>query len=137
MFLPEARILIIDDASSMRQFMRKLLDGLGFKNLLEVSNGAEGLRNIEGAMVDKKVFDLVLCDWSMPGKTGLDVLKAVRGGALTKNTPFIMVHGDADKKIIDSAVACGASSFFIKPLTGPNLKKKIEEAWAKHHKVAA
>ena len=67
-----ARILVVDDERSMREFLEILLRKEGY----DVTTAGD----VDGALLalESDDFDLVISDIQMPGKTGLDLLKAIR-----------------------------------------------------------
>src|SRR5262249_14026358 len=67
-----ARILVVDDERSMREFLEILLRKEGY----EVATASD----VDGALValESDEYDLVVSDIQMPGKSGLDLLRAVR-----------------------------------------------------------
>lgn len=62
------RILIIDDEPSILQFLRAILEDLGYE-VVEALNGEEGMR-----LFQKGRFDLVITDMVMPVKDGLSTI---------------------------------------------------------------
>ena len=48
-------------------------------------------------LLGKQRFDLILCDWEMPGMTGLELLSWFRAQPDHKGVPFIMVTSRGDK----------------------------------------
>jgi len=80
-----ARILVVEDDDTMRDFIVEILGSVGFTNLTTALDGIEAWREFEqGAQ-----FDLVICDWIMPGMDGLEVLKNIRDSRAA--IPFILV----------------------------------------------
>ena len=69
----------------MCDFIVEILGSVGFTNLTTALDGIEAWREFEqGAQ-----FDLVICDWIMPGMDGLEVLKNIRDSRAA--IPFILV----------------------------------------------
>lgn len=67
-----ARILIIDDEAALRRTMRRMLAGTGHE-IVEASNGAEGL-----AVLQERAVDLVITDLVMPDKDGIETIQILR-----------------------------------------------------------
>lgn len=67
------KVLVADDVQSMRQILRATLRELGFRNIIEASDGKKTLN-----MLDKTSFHLVFCDWEMPEHTGDEILRYCR-----------------------------------------------------------
>lgn len=99
-------ILIIDDHEVVAESLAYLLSGEGFDTLV-TRNGREGLEAIESHHPD-----LVICDYAMPGMTGLDVLRVLREHPHLSKTPFIMLTMFRD--LDESARKAGADAFLSK-----------------------
>ncbi len=67
-------VLIVDDSKIMRRIIAKRLQEMGFADMYEASGVKPALKVLEEVEVN-----LILCDWSMPGLTGMDLLRMVRG----------------------------------------------------------
>jgi two-component system chemotaxis response regulator CheY len=113
------RVLIADDSSTMRKIIIRALSGLGISAITEAENGAIAINLFPTAP-----FDLVLTDWNMPGKTGLEVIQAIR--AINKETPIIMITTEAEKRRVVEAIQAGVSDYLVKPFEVDNLRQKIE-----------
>ena len=79
-------ILIIDDEVEILNAVKLLLKKSGYKVETAI-NGAEGIRKF-----DEGVYDLVITDIRMPGKSGHEVLKYIKQSK-RKNTPVIGTSG--------------------------------------------
>jgi chemotaxis signal transduction protein/ABC-type nitrate/sulfonate/bicarbonate transport system substrate-binding protein len=119
------RILLVEDAATMRKIELKTLKELGFGNIAEATDGVDAMARIEAG----GVFDLVISDWNMPNKSGYDLLLWVRSNEATRDIPFIMATGQGDMKQEKKAVDAGVSSFVAKPFNKDELASKIEEAF--------
>ena len=114
------RVLVADDSSTMRKIILRSLQSVGVPSAIEASDGDEAT-----ALFEPGKFDLVLTDWNMPGKTGLDVVKEIRGR--DANVPIIMVTTEAEKSRVVEAVQAGVSDYLIKPFTAETLQQKLEK----------
>ena len=81
----EARILIIDDEEPVRSVLSRILSQVNHK-VTVAENGMEGIR-----LFREKEFDIVLTDLGMPGMSGWEVCKAIKGGS--PNFPVGMITG--------------------------------------------
>lgn len=127
--MPHARtlkILIVDDQLSMRGLTRHGLEQIGIIDVTEAKDGPDALTKLKGCR-----FDLIISDWNMGEMTGLDLLKTVRSNPLTKNTPFVMATGEADKGQVMSAVQAGVNNYIVKPFSVATLKDKLEAVLGK------
>ena len=128
MFDPKTRILIVDDAMTMRFFIKKLLNGLGYNDISEAKNGAEAWKAITS---ESTPFGLVISDWNMPGSTGMDLLNKLRSDEKYGKTPFLMVTAESDRDQVVAAIKAGADSYLVKPVTAPALSEKIKTVFQK------
>ena len=102
--------------------MRAFLKDAGFFRLATANDGKEALQKIH-----RTQFDLVICDWNMPGLTGLDILKAVRDDEALKSTLFMMVTATAETEKVKTAIENGINSYIVKPFQANVLYEKVIE----------
>ncbi|MEP6663317.1 MAG: response regulator, partial [Verrucomicrobiota bacterium] len=77
----------------------------------------------------QKSWDIVICDYSMPGFTGLEALKIVR--EQNPFVPFIIVSGDIGEEIAVNAMKSGANDYVMKgnlPRLLPAIERELREA---------
>jgi len=115
-----ARVLIADDSSTMRKILLRSLGAIGVTDVTEAADGNEALAAFAAAR-----FDMVLTDWNMPGKSGLEVLQTIR--ATNKTVPVIMVTTEADKSRVLEAIRSGVSDYLVKPFTAEMLREKLQK----------
>ncbi len=118
----KAKILIVDDFSTMRRIVRNILKQLGYENIDEAEDGVQALNKLKA-----EKYDFLITDWNMPNMTGIDLLKAVRAEESLKEIPVLFVTAEAEKENIITAVQAGVSNYIVKPFTAEVLKEKIEK----------
>jgi two-component system chemotaxis response regulator CheY len=116
------KILVVDDFSTMRRIVRNLLGDLGYTNITEADDGKTAWPLLQAGS-----FDFVVTDWNMPGMTGIDLLRAIRGDARIAKTPVLMVTAEAQREQIVEAAQAGVNGYIIKPFTAQTLKEKIDK----------
>jgi two-component system chemotaxis response regulator CheY len=127
----EARVLVVDDMESARQNVIGQLKTLGFSQLYEAGDGASALQALEINQELGEAIHLVICDWMMPGMTGIELLARLRSNPAYGRIPFLMVTAEGEtQKIVDAAKA-GASGYIIKPFTVETLKAKVSAILSK------
>ncbi len=114
------RVLVADDSSTMRKIILRSLNAVGVPSAVEAADGEEAVK-----MFKPGEFDLVLTDWNMPGKNGLEVIQEIR--AMDKKVPIIMVTTEAEKSRVLEAVQAGVSDYLVKPFTADTLREKLEK----------
>lgn len=118
------RILLVEDAATMRKIEKKTLKGLGFIDVIEAGDGNEAVAVLES---DERV-NLVISDWNMPNKNGLELLAWIRASDRHGSLPFVMATGQGDSLQKKTAEDAGVSAFVAKPFNGEELKEKIDMA---------
>jgi two-component system chemotaxis response regulator CheY len=115
------RFLVVDDSSTMRRIITNTLNKIGQHDVIEASNGREGLEKLATTDVD-----LIITDWNMPEMNGIDFIRALRASASLKETPVLMVTTNAAKDDIVEALRAGVNSYIVKPFSPDTFKEKIE-----------
>ena len=114
------RVLVADDSGTMRKIILRSLNAVGIPSAVEAADGNEAVEIfIPGH------FDLVLTDWNMPGKTGLEVTQAIR--AQDPKVPIIMITTEAEKQRVMAAIQAGVTDYLVKPFTPDTLREKLEK----------
>lgn len=122
-----ARILVVDDDADIRQTLAEILGYDG--HVVEVArDGLEAQR-----LIEKVVFDIVLCDVRMPGKDGMELLDWAK--KTRPDLEFIMLSGHATIDMAVEATKKGAFDFLEKPLDLPKLEILIRNATQKRQLV--
>lgn len=114
------RILVVDDAQTMRRIIVNLLRQLGFTNMTEADDGTTAWEKL-----NQEHIDLIISDWNMPQMTGIDLLKKVRESEKYKTSPFIMVTAEGKRENVIAAVQAGVSNYIVKPFNAATLKEKM------------
>ena len=123
------KILLVEDASTMRRMEVRILNQLGFKNIVEASDGNDAIEKLKN---DKEI-KIIISDWSMPDLDGYELLIKIREKAEYKELPFIMATGHGDKSSVAKVFEAGANCVITKPFSPDELKIKINEAFG--HKL--
>jgi two-component system chemotaxis response regulator CheY len=116
-------ILAIDDSAAMRQILSATLTTAGY----QVTVAADGEEGLENALA--MPFDLVLTDQHMPGKSGLDLIAALRGNPAYQVTPILVLTTESGEPFKAAARAVGATGWIEKPLD-PDMLTELVAALA-------
>jgi len=103
------RILIVDDAATVRMYHREILEGAGYA-VDEAFNGVEAL---EKSL--QQPFDLYIVDINMPTLDGYGFLRELRAQDILQ-APAIMVSTEAETNDHAQAYAAGANVYLVKPV---------------------
>jgi len=118
-----AKILVVDDELSMRQFLEILLKKEGH----EVISAADGEEALSHFQADS--FDLLLSDIKMPKVDGLELLRKVKESR--PNMAVIMITAYASPEDAIAAMKAGAYDYLTKPFKLREIKAVIRNALSK------
>lgn len=133
MFPANSKFLVVDDFTTMRKIIKKVLTELGYTNIEEADDGKTAWPLIQQAAKSGQPFNMIISDWNMPGMSGIDLLRSVKADPNTKDLPFMLVTAESEQKNIIEAAKNGVSDYVVKPFNAQTLKGKLEKVWAKHH----
>jgi len=119
------KILIVDDFATMRKILNNILKEIGFTNISQAANGKTALEKLKNTK-----FDLVFCDWNMPGMLGIDLLKTIRQDDELKKLPFVMVTAEAMKDNIIKAVKAGVTTYIEKPFSAETVRQELNKIFS-------
>jgi len=122
-----ARIMIVDDVATIRQIVSSVLKDVGYK-VIEAASAEEAL-----ALAEVKRSHLVVTDVNMPGKSGLDLITALRAVKTYDKTPIVILAKDANDENIQKAQGLGACGWIAKPFTPESLLATINQILVDHY----
>ena len=105
-----AKILVIEDDSTIRMLLEMALAGGGFTQVKTTARGDEGL-----AEARRWQPDLVLLDLMLPGLDGFTVARRIRETPELANTKIIMLTARTQSEDIIRGLECGADDYVTKP----------------------
>ena len=120
-------IWVVDDDEEMSHaigLMLKLLDC----DVTAFFNVRSAARSIAAG----KKPDLLILDLNMPEISGLDMIEFLRRRPDSKHLPIVMLSSEAADMVVDKALALGADSYVMKPITIEELEKAMSTAFYKH-----
>jgi DNA-binding NtrC family response regulator len=119
-FASAGSVLIIDDEAAIRESLQTLLEFEGYS--VEVANdGDEGLTRIA-----ERPFDLVLLDFALPQRNGVEILRAIR--ERDSELPVIMITAYGTVENAVNAMQAGATNFIQKPWDNEKLLADVRTA---------
>jgi len=114
------RMLIIDDEQVVLESCRKIFAGEGFDVVITTSP-KEGLR-----LASDSSFDIILCDWKMPGFDGMDVIEEINQRA--PDSAVVMISGYPSVGRATEALKRGAMDYLPKPFTPEEISEVVKKA---------
>ena len=118
------KVLIAEDNSKTRLFLKTQLELLGFDVVDAVSNGQAAVD-----LVDELKPDLVIMDIKMPELDGIDAAKAITAKG---PMPIILITGLSSDEMAAKAVEAGVFAYLVKPVTKKQLEPAIKLAMARY-----
>jgi two-component system chemotaxis response regulator CheY len=124
----DIKALIVDDDQLMCDLLTAYLRYAGIRMIDVAQNGMVGISMMYEA---NPIYDLVLCDWNMPTKSGIDVHNAMRAAERYINAVFMLVTAVTEAKQIKAAIDEGVDDYIAKPVEQEKLVKKIARFFPK------
>jgi two-component system, response regulator PdtaR len=118
--LPAAKILIVDDAASLRAVLRAFFSSQGYVVVGELASGANLLET-----VGRLRPDIVCLDYNLPGANGIELLKVLNVDY--PNIAVVIITGDATPELESIAVEAGAAGFLRKPFTPNRMEQEMRQ----------
>ena len=115
-----AKILIIEDEIAVREMLTFTLKNNGFETF-EAGNSEEALN-----IVSKNNINLILLDWMLPGKAGIDIARSLRSSIETKELPIIMLTAKSEESDKIMGLESGADDYITKPFSPKELLARIK-----------
>ena len=112
------KVLIADDDQSQRRLVIHGLQQLDVTDVVEAADGDEAVSQFE-----QGEFDLVVVDWEMPGRSGPEVIQAIRESG--SQVPILMATVRTAREHVVEAVEAGATDYLAKPFEQETLLAKL------------
>jgi two-component system chemotaxis response regulator CheY len=123
------RILVVEDSSSTRAFVRGLLEAdefakpIGGCEVVEASSGFEAMR-----LLPRGPYDLIVTDINMGDINGLELIQFVRRSEHHKTTPLVIISTQHTERDVERGMALGANAFLAKPFSPDDLRATCARA---------
>ncbi|CAM3773501.1 response regulator transcription factor [Alkalicoccus chagannorensis] len=115
-----SHILVADDEEILRMLIVDTLEDLGH-DIEEAEDGGEALQKLQ-----EQSFDLVVLDYMMPERTGLEVLQSLPD-QIKEDTLIIMLTAKAQDADREAALQAGARYFVAKPFSPGELETLVKD----------
>jgi two-component system, chemotaxis family, chemotaxis protein CheY len=114
------KVLVVDDSGVMRKIIIRSLNAVGVTDTMEAADGQEGF-----TLFQANEFDMVLTDWNMPVRTGLELVTDIRSTG--SEVPVIMITTEAQKSQVIAAIQAGVTDYLTKPFEADDLRAKLDK----------
>lgn len=121
----DATVLVVDDSALIRKSLKRMLNKLGYTNVLEADDGRVGLEVVKSGAADFMFMDVVMEDMN-----GDEALSEIRKSG--SDIPVVMLSSVTDQALVDKCKGLGISGFIFKPIQASN----GEEIIAQYLKIA-
>jgi len=117
------RILVVEDDESVRQLLARQL-GTEY----EVQQAADAQQALQVLGTMKPLPDLIICDVMMPGMTGVQFAKQLKGTNEYKSVPIIFLTARTGALDVIEGINAGARHYITKPFNMKDLLDKVAKA---------
>ena len=104
------KLLVIEDDAKTAQAICKGLGGEGYETSI-AKTGEEGLLSAES-------FDIIILDWMLPGRDGIEILKALRTRGNKSPVVLLTARDAVEDRVL--GLDSGADDYLVKPFALPN-----------------
>ena len=115
-------VLIADDEPSLRLLVSATISSDEY-DVVEAVDGDEAW-----GLIRQHKPSVVLLDVQMPGRTGLDLARAIRDDPDLTQTSVILLTSKAQQADIEAGLAAGADRYLTKPFSPLELLRVVEQA---------
>jgi two-component system phosphate regulon response regulator PhoB len=115
----KARILVVEDEEALTLLLRYNLEAEGY----EVETVARG--DDADMLLKERIPDLVILDWMLPGLSGIELCRRLRGRADTRQLPIIMLTARGEESERVRGLSTGADDYIVKPFSVPELNARV------------
>lgn len=112
-------VLVIEDEPNIIEAISFILSREGW-HVATHSNGEDAVE-----IVRSRAPDVLILDVMLPGRSGYDILRELRGDAATENLPVLMLTARGQSKDREMAERAGASRFMTKPFSNAEVLEAV------------
>lgn len=114
----ELKVLLVDDSSTARKHITRVLTNLGIQDILTANNGLEAVTNLS-----EQEFDLIVTDLNMPEMDGHQLTEYVRHEMGNTYVPILMVTSEHDAARLEHVQQSGVSAICDKPFEPSSIRE--------------
>jgi two-component system phosphate regulon response regulator PhoB len=115
-----ATVLVIDDEPDIREVIRFALEGAGFR-VLEAGHADEARK-----LLGSERPDLLLLDWMLPGRSGLELAQQLKQSVKTRSLPIIMISARGEEEDRVRGLDTGSDDYIAKPFSPREMVARVK-----------
>ena len=120
-------VIVVEDHAPVRELYAEALRGAGWRVVERPS--AQGLLTL----IQYERAEILVIDWTLPGKSGLEALQAVKRHPKTRHVRVIVLTAHTASSLREAALAAGAEHFLEKPLRPDALLTALDPCYGPPH----
>jgi CheY-like chemotaxis protein len=120
-------VIVVEDHAPVRELYAEALRGAGWRVVERAS--AQGLLTL----IQHERADIVVIDWTLPGRSGLEALQAIKRDPKTRHIRVIVLTAHSASSLREAALASGAERFLEKPLRPDALLTALDPCYGPPH----
>ncbi|MBP6819224.1 response regulator [Ferrovibrio sp. MS7] len=120
--LGSVSVLVVDDNRFMRNIVANTLNGIGVRSVAQADSVDQALEQLAEIAVD-----LVISDWDMGEKSGIELIRRIRANKSMRLLPIIMLTANTTRTNIFTARDAGVTEFLAKPISAQALYGRVVE----------
>ncbi len=113
----DLEVLVVDDSTTARRHIARILNNLGIENLTLAEDGKDAISKLS-----QHDFDLIVTDLNMPEMDGQELVEYIRNDMGNTFTPILMVTSEDDEARLANVQQAGVSAIFDKPFDPASIK---------------
>lgn len=115
-----AHILVVENEYAIQELIAHNLGRAGYRS--QCAGDAESAL----VMIDEALPEMILLEWTLPGQSGLSLIRRLRARAATRDLPIIMVSARDDEQDKILALECGADDYITKPFSPREMIARVQ-----------
>ncbi|MCL1859977.1 MAG: response regulator [Proteobacteria bacterium] len=119
----DLKVLLVDDSTMSRRYVRHLLEGMGVRHIFEAENGKTAV-----TILADTIFDIVLTDYNMPEMDGRALVEYIRTQSWQTEVPILMLTSENNQGRLAAVEKAGVSAICDKPFEQGNIRDEIVRA---------
>lgn len=113
-------VLVVDDSSTVRKALCRQLQGLGC-GVVEARDAEAALERVHECAIDAGLLDI-----NLPGMSGFDLCRRLRGMERFRHVPLLFITAQDESAVVHEAFAAGGDDVLIKPLVAEVLAARLQ-----------